>query len=270
MNGMKRLCLSLAILLAAANQAHAQLSPMNAAGVTYGHVHLNVSDIEVHKKLWVDTFGGVFVQRGPLMTVKFPNMLIALAYKAPTGPSQGTAMDHFGFKVRSMSEMLTELRAAGYAVQNEFTGAEGFPNAYVLGPDGLRIEMQEDKTLTAKSIPNHIHFWSPEFVQLLDWYVDTFSLTRRTRGSIKTTADAGTVNLSYQTSKEPVVGTKGRVIDHIGFEVRDLAAFCKQLEAQGIKFDVPFRDVPSIGLKIAFFTDAAGVYIELTEGLAKY
>ena len=270
MKSMPRLILTMAALLAVAVPVRAQLSPMNAAGITYGHVHLNASDIEVHKKLWVDTFGGVFVQKGPLMTVKFPNMLIALANKAPTGPSQGTAMDHFGFKVRSLPDMLTELRAAGYAVQSEFTGTEGFPNAYVLGPDGLRIELQEDKTLSAKAVPNHIHFWSAEFVTLLDWYVDAFSLTRRTRGKITTTADAGTVNLSFQTSKEPVVPTKGRAIDHIGFEVKDLAAFCRQLEAKGIKFDVPFRDVPAIGLKIAFFTDAAGIYIELTEGFDKY
>mgnify|MGYP000440946909 CR=1 FL=1 len=31
-----------------------------------------------------------------------------------------------------------------------------------------RVEMQEDKTLTAKAIPNHIHFWTPEFEKLLD------------------------------------------------------------------------------------------------------
>jgi catechol 2,3-dioxygenase-like lactoylglutathione lyase family enzyme len=267
---MKTLCLTVGLLVAVTAPARAQLSPMNAAGITYGHVHLNAADVEVHKKLWVETFGGVFVQKGPLMTVKFPNMLVVLANKAPTGPSQGTAMDHFGFRVRSMPDMLTELRAAGYAVQSEFTGTEGFPNAYVLGPDGLRIELQEDKTLSAKAIPNHIHFWSAEFATLLDWYIDTFSLTKRTRGKITTTADAGTVNLSFATSKEPVAPTRGRAIDHIGFEVKDLAAFCKKLEAKGIKFDVPYRDVPAIGLKIAFFTDAAGVYIELTEGFANY
>ena len=42
------------------------------------------------------------------------------------------------------------------------------------------------------------------------------------------------------------------------------------LEARGIMFDVPYREVPSIELKIAFFTDPSGVYIELTEGLDKY
>lgn len=267
---MKKLCLSLALLVAVAGPARAQLSPMNAAGVTYGHVHLNVADVEVHKKLWVEMFGGTFVQKGPLMTVKFPNMLIALTQKAPTGPSQGTVMDHFGFKVRSMPEMLAAVRAAGYTVQQEFTGAEGFPNAYFLGPDGLRVEMQEDKTLSAKAIPNHIHFWTPDFERLLDWYVETFSLTRRARGTIKSTADAGTVNLSFQTSREPVVPTKGRVIDHIGFEIKDLAGFVKQLDAKGIKFDVAYREVPSIGLKIAYITDPSGVYIELTEGYVNY
>ncbi|MBS1817655.1 MAG: VOC family protein [Acidobacteria bacterium] len=267
---MKNLFLSLALLLAVVAPARAQLSPMNAAGVTYGHVHLNVSDVEVHKKLFVEMFGGTFVQKGPLMAVKFPNMLIALAQKAPTGPSQGTVMDHFGFKVRSMPEMLAAVRAAGYTVQQEFTGAEGFPNAYFLGPDGLRVEMQEDKTLPAKAIPNHIHFFTPQFESLLDWYTDTFALAKRNRGTIKTTADAGTVNLSFQNSREPVVGTKGRVIDHIGFELKDLAGFVKQLEAKGIKFDVAYRDVPSIGLKIAYITDPTGVYIELTQGYTEY
>jgi catechol 2,3-dioxygenase-like lactoylglutathione lyase family enzyme len=267
---MKKLCLTVALLLAIAGQARAQLSPMNAAGITYGHVHLNVSDVEVQKKLWIDIFGGVWVQKGPLMTVKFPNMLVAFQLRAPTGPSQGTVMDHFGFKVRSMPEMLAAVRAAGYTVQQEFTGAEGFPNAYFLGPDGLRVEMQEDKTLTAKAIPNHIHFWTPDYEKLLDWYVDTFSLTKRTRGTIKTTADAGTVNLSFQTSQTPVVPTKGRAIDHIGFEIKDLAAFVKQLEAKGIKFDIAYREIPAIGLKIAYITDPSGVYIELTEGYVNY
>jgi catechol 2,3-dioxygenase-like lactoylglutathione lyase family enzyme len=267
---MKNVFLTVALLLAVAAPARAQLSPMNAAGITFGHVHLNVADVEVHKKLWVEMFGGVYVQKGPLMTVKFPNMLVALTQRAPTGPSQGTVMDHFGFRVRSMPEMLAAVRGAGYTVQSEFTGAEGFPNAYFLGPDGLRVEMQEDKTLSAKAIPNHVHFWTPEFEKLLDWYVDTFSLTKRTRGTIKSTADAGTVNLSFQTSQTPVGPTKGRVIDHIGFEIKDLAALVKQLEAKGIKFDVAYREVPAIGLKIAYITDPTGVYIELTEGYVNY
>jgi Glyoxalase/Bleomycin resistance protein/Dioxygenase superfamily len=52
--------------------------------------------------------------------------------------------------------------------------------------------------------------------------------------------------------------------------VRNLEAFCRKLEAAGVKFDVPYRKMPNLGLALAFLTDPSGVYIELTEGLDKY
>ena len=268
---MKSLLVTAAALLIAVPAA-AQLAPPNAAGITYAHVHLNVKDIEFQKKLWVDHFGGEVVVKGPLTVIKFPNGLVALQKADPTGGSQGTVMDHFGFRVRDIEAIKSKWRAAGYEVTQEFTGAEGFPNAYLAGPDGLRIELQEDKTQKPIAIVNHIHFMTPEFEKLLDWYVTTFSLTKRARGTIQTTADAGVngVNLSFATSRMPTVPTRGRTIDHIGFEVTDLEAFCKQLEAKGIKFDTPFRDVPQIGLKIAYITDPQGVRIELTQGYNAY
>jgi catechol 2,3-dioxygenase-like lactoylglutathione lyase family enzyme len=262
--------LVLSVLLLASS-AHAQLAAPNAAGITYGHVHLNVKDIEVQKKLWVDIFGGVFVQKGPLAAIKLPNMLIAFRQAEPTGGSEGTAMDHFGFKVRDITEILKSWRAAGYQVTREFTGAEGFPNAYLIGPDQLKIELQEDKTLPVKVSGYHIHFIiDTDLAKLRDWYVDMFGLVAKPRGTIPITADAPGMNLSFQTSRTPTVATKGRTIDHIGFEVTNLEGFCKKLEAKGVKFDIPFREVPAIGLKIAYITDPSGVYIELTEGYNKY
>ena len=56
------------------------------------------------------------------------------------------------------------------------------------------------------------------------------------------------------------------VDNHIGFEFEDLKAFCKELEARGIVFQVPFRDVPAIGLKVAFTTDPDDTFIEFTQG----
>jgi catechol 2,3-dioxygenase-like lactoylglutathione lyase family enzyme len=266
---MKLLLTAAAALLIAA-PASAQLSAPNAAGITYGHVHLNVKDIELHKKLWVEHFDATIVTKGPLTVAKLPGALIAFQVRPPTGGSMGTVMDHFGFRVRNIEEVKTKWKAAGYQVTSEFTGAEGFPNAYLMGPDDLRIELQEDKTLTQKAIVNHIHFMTPDFEKLLAWYIETFSLTKRKRGTIESTADAGSVNLSFATSREPTVGTRGRSIDHIGFEVSNLEAFCKQLEAKGIKFDVAYRDIPAIGLKIAYITDPSGVYIELTQGYAQW
>ncbi len=97
-----RLLLTGAVALLFALPANAQLAPPNSAGVTFAHVHLNVADVEVRKKLWVEQFGGVVVQKGSLVTVKFPGQLVVFTERAPTGGSQGTVMDHFGFKTLIM------------------------------------------------------------------------------------------------------------------------------------------------------------------------
>jgi predicted enzyme related to lactoylglutathione lyase len=75
------------------------------------------------------------------------------------------------------------------------------------------------------------------------------------------------VNLSFGGSNTPTQGTKGRSIDHIGFDVSNLDAFVASLEAKGIKIEAPVRQIPNSNLKVAFLTDPYGTYIELTEGL---
>lgn len=260
----------LAMLSLALSNANAQLAVPNEAGLTYGHVHLNVSDIELHKKLWVEHFDGVVVQKGPLTAIRTPNMAIVLTAREPTGGSRESVMDHFGFKVRNMAKFLAKWRAAGFEVEREFIGAEGQPNAYVMMPDDVYVELQEDQALPMEIMSYHIHFFTPQYEELLAWYTELLSIEVRPRGSITTTTNVPGMNLSFGNSRTERVATKGRAIDHIGFEVDDLEAFCKQLEARGIEFNVAYRNVESIELKIAFITDPSGVYIEFTEGLDDY
>ena len=70
----------------------AQLASPNDNGVTFGHVHLNVSDIEEHKRIWIEHFNGTIVERGPLTVAKLPNMMVALTEQAPTMGSRDTVM----------------------------------------------------------------------------------------------------------------------------------------------------------------------------------
>jgi catechol 2,3-dioxygenase-like lactoylglutathione lyase family enzyme len=263
---LRKTAVTLLLLLGPWGIAEAQLAVPNGNGLAYGHVHLNVSDVELHKRIWTDHFGGVVVERGSLTAIRLPNMLVALTPRAPTGGSLGTVMDHFGFKVRNMADWLARWRAAGYTVDSEFTGAEGQPNAYVTLPDGVRVEMQEDQSLAVEVAGYHIHFITPQYQELLAWYMDMFSTELRPRGRIATTTNVPGMNLSFGNSQEPTLPTQGRAIDHIGFELDDLEAFCNALLAKGVSFDIAYRDIPSIGLKIAFITDPSGVYIELTEG----
>ena len=64
---------------------------------------------------------------------------------------------------------------------------------------------------------------------------------------------------------EKLVGTAGRAVDHVGFEVRDLQAFCAELERKGIALTQPYRK--SGNLATAMLADPWGTSIELTEGL---
>jgi hypothetical protein len=51
---------------------------------------------------------------------------------------------------------------------------------------------------------------------------------------------------------------KGRALDHIGFEVKNLEACCRKLEADGIKLAVPYRQVSALGISIPFLADPWG------------
>ena len=259
-----------ALALSFARPASAQLASPNDAGVTMGHVHLNVRDVDVHKNLWVEQFGATPLQREGFAGVKIPGMVILFRQQAPAGGTEGTVLDHFGLKVRNLADVLQRWRAAGFQVQREFKGTEGFPNAYVIGPDEIKIELQEDTSLPSKAIAYHLHYILADHIKLRDWYAETFSLVSRKRGD-HDTADVPGMNLTFQTSRTPpTLGTKGRTVDHIGFEVKNLEAFCKKLEARGVKLDVPYRKLPERGIALAFLTDPNGVYIELTEGLDKF
>ncbi len=260
----------IAVGLAIPPLSAAQLAPPNEAGVTFAHVHLNVTDVEEHVRIWVEHFDGVRVQKGSLVTVKIPGMLMVFSGREPTGDSEGSVMDHVGVLVRDFDDVVEAWEEAGYEARPEFIGVEGGRNAYLMAPDGVKIEIQEDTSLSVRASSYHVHFFTAGFGELMDWYVDLFALTPRARGSIETTADAPGMNLSFNGSRGERAATRGRAIDHIGFEVDGLEAFCAALEARGITFEVPYRYIESIELAIAFFTDPSGVRIELTEGFDAY
>jgi hypothetical protein len=63
--------------------AVAQLAAPNAAGVTMGHVHLNVRDIEASKGFWTALGGTPVIIGGTLEAVKFPGVLMILRRAEP-------------------------------------------------------------------------------------------------------------------------------------------------------------------------------------------
>ena len=267
-------------VVATASTSSAQLTAAQDGPIVYGHHHLNVTSIDEHRKFRVDTLGGTPGPFGNSEIIKFPNVLVFLRERAPTGGTKGTTVNHVGFSVPSTRAIVDRVKAAGYPI---VTSAEVPPTtevnddlayiadqdtliAYAMAPDDIKVEFAENKTQAIPIALHHIHFASQRLDEMRAWYVKTFNATPGMRGSFQA-ADLPGVNLTYSPSTEPLEGTQGRSLDHIGFEVDNLEAFCKALEAQGIEFDRPYRELPSLGLAIAFFTDPFGTYIELTEGL---
>ena len=267
-------------VLAVAPHVSAQLTAAQDGPIVYGHHHLNVTSVEAHKAFWVETLGGTIITVGAREIIKFPNVLIFLTERAPTGGTKGTTVNHIGFWVPSTRAMVDRVKAAGYpivtraelppatAVEDDlaYIANQDTYIAYATAPDDIKVEFVENRTQTAPIALHHVHFYTQEVEVMKAWYVETFNATPGMRGSFQA-ADLPGVNLTYSPSAEPLEGTRGRSLDHVGFEVDGLEAFCQALEAQGIEFDRPYGEVESLGIAIAFFTDPFGTYIELTEGL---
>jgi catechol 2,3-dioxygenase-like lactoylglutathione lyase family enzyme len=258
---MKPLILSLLL----APSVLAQLPPGNDKGVSMGHLHLRVSDLDAHKKLWVEALGAKVVKLGRLEAYQFPGVQVLLTKGTPTGGTDGCVVDHLGFKVKNLDEAKAKLTAGGAKVISENLKTH---QMFIEFPEGIKVEFTEDKTQSDPVVHDHIHFTVQEIDEQRAWYAKTFGAVPGMSAGFKA-ADVPGVNLRWKASDAKLTGTKGRGVDHIGFEVEHLEEFCKKLQAEGVKFDLPYRSVPQIGLSIAFLTDPWGVYIELTEGLAK-
>lgn len=247
--------------------AWAQAFPPNEAGVTMGHWHLNTRDVEANKKIFV-ALGGTAIKAGNFEVVRFPGVAVYLHLNQgappPAGGTVGTVVNHVGFIVQNILESTARWRAAGVPVQPGNNGRTD--QAFVVTPDELRIEILEDKNQAFPVQHHHIHFFVPESAisEIQAWYAKVFGAKPGMRAQFQT-ADIPGANLSFSGTDMPAVTTKGRVLDHIGFDVKNLEAFCKKLEAAGIKLDRPYTKNQQTGIALAFIYDPWGTYIELNE-----
>jgi predicted enzyme related to lactoylglutathione lyase len=275
------------LVMAPASIASAQLLAAKDGPIVYGHHHLNVTNLDEAKKFWVDAIGGVLIKVGPenREIVKFPNALMLLRAQKPTAGSKGSTVDHIGFSVKNLRQVVDRIKAGGFRM---VTSAEAPPNvkvqddigiveagpvsgiAYAMAPDETKVELVEMKAQAAPIASHHLHFFGMN-KEMQAWYMQTFgaSTLASANPAAFISASLPGLTMNFSPSQAPVAGTQGRAIDHIGFEVKNLEAFTKKLEAQGIKLASPYRSVPALGISIAFITDPWGTYIELTEGLKK-
>jgi catechol 2,3-dioxygenase-like lactoylglutathione lyase family enzyme len=261
-----------------------QIRAPNEAGVSMGHLHYFVEDVAANRDFWV-RLGGTAAPFAAGELVRLPGVSILISERASGSDPESPAslLDHVAFRVDS----LAALAARGF----ELELLDAFPGiASIYTPEGDRVELFEEGTATNVGFDaesgsgntvagrhnrplagpidsHHLHFYLPEDQVLAarDWYVERFAAVPGVRWRYEA-ADLPGMNLNFSATESPRAPTAGRSLDHIGFEIDNLEAFCGELEAAGVVFDSPYRQV-SPSFAFAILTDPWGTTIELTEGL---
>lgn len=259
-----------AALFARTHTLNAQLFPPAGDGMTMGHVLLNVSDVAAHRRFWTTQFDAKPVTVGKLEGVTIPGVVVLFRLQPPTGPSEGTTINHMGLKLNSLAAYTTRFDKAGLKYDPPRVGREKTVQTYVTGPDTFRMELVEDPRIPAPVVSHHLHYWLEQPLDAKKFYVQQLLLKPTMRGPYES-GDLPGMNLTLAPlgrQKVPGVPTRGRLLDSIGFDVPNLKAYVDKIAANGVKFDVPYGKDAELGLMSATLTDPWGATIRLTEGLS--
>jgi hypothetical protein len=92
--------------------------------------------------------------------------------------------------------------------------------------------------------------------------VKAFGAEVKQEGNRTVTSIPGTM-LSFRRTEKPFAPTQGRILDHTGFNVKNVNEYCQKLAGMGITCERPRgADTP-----IAMVVDPSGTRIELNQGL---
>jgi len=243
--------------------------------------------MEANKKFW-ELLGGTPLEVDGTEVMKFPSAFIFLNPGTPPDgspptriqvlcgcPSDGfepSVLNNLGFLLRNFDEYMEKFRAAG--LTTKIIPGTGRKQTLLFSPDNVALEIAEGKSLAVPITKMHFHFFAPAFMAeyphrvpafaMYLWYADLFGAKLE---SASLGAELPGLNMRFSSTPLPTAPTKGRAVDHIGFEVTKLEAFCKKLEAKGVKFDKPYSKSRHNGFASAELTDPWGTSIVLTEGL---
>jgi len=251
------------VLALSAASAFGQLIPPNAEGVSLGHIHVIVNDPAKQIKVWKSVFGVEEAAAGPLVILKMPGIFIAVNKGEVNGGPLGSTVNHIAISVKNYAGIKAKLAA------NRIIPKETVPFHQMMAtfPEGIRVEIIANKDLATPTAFHHVEYSVTDPAAERDWYVKTLGAEAATHKD-NPAANIPGGQLQFVKASMPTAKTRGRTLDHIGFEVRNLEEFCKKLKEEGVMLDMDFQDLPRYKLKAEFLTDPAGTRIELTEGLA--
>jgi len=249
----------------------AQVAAPNQLGVAAGHEHFRAANPDEADRFWI-ALGGVHTFVGQRQIVKLPGVMIMVARAAPdapvTGGTEGSVIDTIGFRVKSLRNTLASLDAAGYKPLDGSTSRR----AFVMAPHQAKVQLSEDPALSTPVAADALVMKVPNPDEAAAWYAKWFGAEIVADGNVRVAKIPG-MNLRFERVTERVAGSRGRALDHMGLEVKNLEAFMKRLADGGVHIDRPFSappaDVTPELKSLAFVSDPWGTYIELNEGFSE-
>lgn len=286
----------------ASQQAQPPASPQGViANAHFHHLHLNTVDpkaaiefyttkFDAEKAKFAGLLDGVWAQKSWMLFTKVD--------KAP--PSELTStIWHFGWGAEDMKATYAKQVESGTKFFTPLTdisdiggqtGAKDrFFYAYVLGPDGALIELN-----TANHHRfGHIHLFAADPIATGEWYMKTFGVRGRVSPSREpriyrdvqigpsaslTMDNVNIIIYPIEYTKKAYAdqwkgktefdSTKGRVVDHIGISVDNLAQAIDSLRSAGVKVTDEIRSLANGKIKFAFIEGPDKMRIEIIEGHA--
>jgi lactoylglutathione lyase len=236
-----------------------------AAAADYHHMHLTVPNAEEGAQWYIKHMGCQPIPNRAT-AANCGTAIFLFFVRQPTGPSEGTGVNHIGFSYENVDAKVSALQAAGVKITQTVRDVPGlFKLAFIEDPWGTRIELVEHAGYSGF---HHVHLASPDPDKTLTWYQSTFGGERT---KLQNRLDAvlyGKVWLLAVRAMTPVAATEGRAIDHLGFSVPNLDAAAAEIKQKGMTFQTEPRALtppsPSAA-KISFLIGPDTVRIEIVE-----
>jgi catechol 2,3-dioxygenase-like lactoylglutathione lyase family enzyme len=233
----------------------------------YDHIHLAADDAEQAVNWYVKHFGGEATRflrstdtELPIDRVMYGDIAVIFFERDPGEGSVGSGVDHFGFSVGNVPELVADIVADGGTQLGDFVEFSGMQIGFVEDPWGTKIELINDPELRGM---HHLHLSSPDSQATLQWYADNFGGESERWKDVLPGLNYGDIWLLVSQVQQAVAPTQGRSFDHLGWKFSDLTAAHRNLQANDVEFTMDPRDFRSI--RIAFVEGPDGVRIELVE-----
>lgn len=226
----------------------------------YHHLHLASNDAEASARWYARHLGGRYRATGDYQLALFENSFLIWYQSDDVAPSIGGVLDHFGFSVPSIDSVLEAMVTDGAELlqQPRAVGPEELRIAFVNDPWGTKVELLEDEELLG---PHHVHLLVTDIEEHREWLRQRLGGTAESFKNLLPGLRFDGLWILYRQGEPGLGQSKGRAIDHLGFQVEDTEGATRALTDSGANLDGIPRDIGD--LRVAFVTDGLGVRYEL-------